>query len=190
MTTPKSSASSFIEQIKAEYREVVSAEATALPHAIRCGEFLNLAKENVKTEGGKWSDWLKANCPEIAQETASLYMRLAGNKKLVAKAKSIREARELLPKGKPRAPKPQSVELRPANSPTFEAELEVRAPDELFPVLVEHWEDNELEQLVKLIGEHLEKKRAATSAVAATPRPPISNAVTNPPPSNAVRRAV
>jgi hypothetical protein len=97
------SAASFIDQIKAAYREVVKAETSALPHAIKCGEFLALAKENLKAEqGGKWSDWLEANCKEIAQETASLYMRLAKNKKLVSKAKSINEARTLLPKQQPR----------------------------------------------------------------------------------------
>jgi hypothetical protein len=96
------SAASFIDQINAAYREVVKAETSALPHAIRCGEFLTLAKENLKAEqGGKWSEWLDANC-EIEQETASLYMRLAKNKKLVSKAKSINEARTLLPKQQPR----------------------------------------------------------------------------------------
>src|SRR6516165_3640475 len=101
--TTQSSASAFIEQIKTEYRAVVEAEKSALPHAIKCGEFLKLAKENLKAErGGNWSDWLSVNCPEIAQETASLYMRLAEHKAKVGKAKSIREARELLPKAKPR----------------------------------------------------------------------------------------
>jgi hypothetical protein len=53
------SASAFIEQIKTEYRAVVEAEKSALPHAIKCGEFLKLAKENLKAErGGNWSDWL------------------------------------------------------------------------------------------------------------------------------------
>ena len=103
MTTTRNSAASFVDQIKAEYREVVSAEANALPHAIKCGEFLNLAKENLKAErGGKWLDWLKANCSEIEQETASLYMRLAKHKAKVFKAESIREARKLLPKSHPR----------------------------------------------------------------------------------------
>jgi hypothetical protein len=101
--TTQSSASAFIEQIKTEYRAVADAEKSALPHAIKCGEFLKLAKENLKAErGGNWSDWLGVNCPEIAQETASLYMRLAEHKAKVGKAKSIREARDLLPKAKRR----------------------------------------------------------------------------------------
>ena len=97
-----SSAASFVDPINAEYREVVKAERAALPHAIKCGELLNLAKENVKAEKMKWGEWLKVNCPDIAQETASLYTRLAEHKSKVGKAKSIREARELLPKAKPR----------------------------------------------------------------------------------------
>ena len=102
-----SSAASFVDPINAEYREVVKAEKSALPHAIKCGELLNLAKENVKAEKMKWGEWLKVNCPDIAQETASLYTRLAEHKSKVSKAKSIREARELLPKAKPRGREPE-----------------------------------------------------------------------------------
>ena len=40
--TTQSSASAFIEQIKTEYRAVVEAEKSALPHAIKCGEYLKL----------------------------------------------------------------------------------------------------------------------------------------------------
>ena len=101
------SAASFVDPINAQYREVVKAEKSALPHAIKCGELLNLAKENVKAEKMKWGEWLKVNCPDIAQETASLYTRLAEHKSKVSKAKSIREARELLPKAKPRGREPE-----------------------------------------------------------------------------------
>jgi hypothetical protein len=173
-----SSAASFIDQIKAAYREVVKAETSALPHAIRCGEFLHLAQENLKAErGGSWSDWLKTNCNEIAQETASLYMRLAEHKAKLGKAKSINEARKLLPKAKPRGtpPPPKPEEPAETRSETFEEEVTVRAADELFPVLAEHWEDRELEQLVRLITDHLQKKKAAAMS-----RPGISNTVTNP----------
>jgi hypothetical protein len=144
-------------------------------------EFLKLAKENLKAErGGNWSDWLGINCPEIAQETASLYMRLAEHKAKVGKAKSIREARDLLPKAKPRGAPKEPKEPQPSGGfekadklPTFENEIEVRAADELFPVLVERWEDDALAKLAKLITDHLQQKKSA--------RPEISNAVTNPP---------
>lgn len=176
MTT--SSAASFIDQIKAAYSEVVKAETSAVPHAIRCGEFLNLAKENLKAEkGGKWSDWLETNCGEIAQETASLYMRLAANKKLVLKAKSITEARKLLPKKEPRGEPPKPDAKLPSGgfdpapdkpkSPTFEEEVKGRAPDEILPVLIECWEDDDLRKLVALINNHLAQKRPEISTVGA-----------------------
>jgi hypothetical protein len=186
------SAASFIDQIKASYQEVVKAESGALPHAIRCGEFLTLAKENLKAEkGGKWLDWLDTNCKEIARETASLYMRLAEHKAKLGKARSIAEARKLLPKAKPRG-RPQTPPPQPDppsdNEPTFEDEVEVRAPDELFAVLVEHWEDQELEQLVKLIGDHLTKKKLATQEISTGRTNPVP-AVPSPT-SSAMRRTV
>src|SRR5215467_10857131 len=130
-----SSAASYVDPINAEYREVVKAERAALPHAIKCGELLNLAKENVKAEKMKWGEWLKVNCPDIAQETASLYMRLAEHKAKVGKAKSIREARELLPKAKPRGATKEPTEEagepdfepKPDDAPSFEDELETLA---------------------------------------------------------------
>jgi hypothetical protein len=201
--TTRSSAASFIDQIKAEYREVAKAEATALPHAIRCGEFLNLAKENLKAEkGGKWLEWLKTNCPEIAQTTASLYMRLAEHKKKVERAPSIREAQKLLPKGTrtPAAAKgdggvdpPQETKAR-----DISADLEVLAPDEVCKLLVDNWDDDDkLRQLSQLINKHLEEKRQRIAAAAssnpekrpgATPSPTISNTVANPPPQPQERR--
>jgi len=56
-----SSAASYVDPINAEYREVVKAERAALPHAIKCGELLNLAKENVKAEKMKWGEWLMSH---------------------------------------------------------------------------------------------------------------------------------
>jgi hypothetical protein len=58
-----SSAASFVDPINAEYREVVKAEKAALPHAIKCGELLNLAKENVKTEKMKWGEMAQGQLP-------------------------------------------------------------------------------------------------------------------------------
>ena len=183
----KNSAASFIDQIKAEYREVVMSESGALPHAIKCGEFLNLAKENLKAEkGGKWSTWRETNCSEISQETASLYMRLAENKKLITgKAKSIREADEIIRKAnsKPRKPPPQAdanelgggfVPEKPA--PKLEDELGTLAPDEVCKMLVDSWDDDQLRRLTYLLDDHLKRVAAATATI---PKPTISNAVTN-----------
>jgi hypothetical protein len=45
-----SSAASFVDLINTEYREVLKAESGALPHAVKCGDYLNRAKESVKAE--------------------------------------------------------------------------------------------------------------------------------------------
>jgi hypothetical protein len=167
MSATKSSAASFIDQIKDEYRQVVAAEGSALPHAIRCGEYLTLAKGNLKAEGGKWKDWLETNCPEISPETVSLYRRLAEHKAKVGKAKSINAARKLLPKNpNPRGATatPAGVEPQDKPKPKLKDELEVLAADELRDLLVEAWdgEDEKLAQLAKLIDDHLQKKKSVT----------------------------
>jgi hypothetical protein len=144
---------------------------------------LNLAKENVKAEKMKWGDWLKVNCPEISQETASLYMRLADHKKLVSKAKSIREARDLLPKSQPRGRQPEpeisntvtnstdpAVVLQAtgadeiiANIQDDEDKLEEVAkasivklsPDKVSTALIDAWDADQLRDLVSRLGNHL-----------------------------------
>ena len=196
MSTP--SAASFIDQIKAEYRKVVEAESGALPHAIKCGEFLKLAQENLKAEkGGKWSEWRETNCPDISQETASLYMRLAENKKLVmGKAKSIREADEIIRKARARTRTTKTPAQPDANepgggfvhekpAPKLEDELETLAPDEVCKMLVDSWDDDQLRRLTHLLNEHLKGVEAATA------KPTFSNGVTNPanPAASAERRA-
>jgi hypothetical protein len=45
-----SSADAFIPQIKAAYQEAATASKSSYDHAIKCGEFLNRAKENAKAE--------------------------------------------------------------------------------------------------------------------------------------------
>jgi hypothetical protein len=140
------SAASFVDPINTEYREVVKAERSALPHAIKCGELLNLAKENVKAEKMKWGEWLKVNCPDIAQETASLYMRLAEHKKLVSKAKSIREARELLPKAQPRGREPE-IGNTVTNSTDPAVVLQATGADEIIANIQD--DDDKLEEVAK-----------------------------------------
>jgi hypothetical protein len=194
------SAASFIDQIKTEYRLIVEAETNALPHAIKCGEYLILAQENLKAEkGSKWLDWLETNC-KIPQTTASLYMRLAKHKKLVVgKAKSINEARKLLPttpRPKP-DPKPDAEEpaggFDPSNDKPSEVAIENHqladlGADELCTMLKAEWADDDLRQLARLITDHLAEKAKLF------PKPETSNAVTTSPPPNptpsAVRRTI
>src|SRR5207245_11015440 len=73
----------------------------ALTNAIKAGEKLNLAKENIKAAKRSWLDWLRDEVKipgtdrSLPQTTASLYMRLAKHKSLLqteAYKKAIDEA--------------------------------------------------------------------------------------------------
>jgi hypothetical protein len=90
----KDNALNFVGQIMKAYNAAEKARGTALKYAIECGEYLNLAKENViAAKGkGKWKSWLTENCPDVHQTTAELYMRLAKNKNKIADCKSVRDA--------------------------------------------------------------------------------------------------
>jgi hypothetical protein len=92
----KSNPLSFVGQIMTAYKAVMKAEGSALERAIECGKYLALAKENVEEARPKhkWSAWLSEHCPDIHQNTAALYMRLADpeNADAIADCKSIREA--------------------------------------------------------------------------------------------------
>jgi hypothetical protein len=95
MTAPKKdSASVFVGDILRTYKAAKRVEGEALKAAMECGKYLNLAQENVKADKGKWLPWLKQNCPEISQQTASLYMRLADPENLdkLVGVKTIRDA--------------------------------------------------------------------------------------------------
>jgi hypothetical protein len=68
-------------EINAAHQEVLKAFGkSTLDAAIKAGELLNIAKENVKAEGKKWSDWLEEHCPDIPRRTVHLYRQLAAHK--------------------------------------------------------------------------------------------------------------
>lgn len=58
-----------------EHGLVVEHLSSALVHAIRAGEVLLQAREQVPT--GQWMKWVRENVPDIAHVTASKYMRFA-----------------------------------------------------------------------------------------------------------------
>jgi hypothetical protein len=97
---PKSSADSFVFEIRKEMEAAASAETTALAAAIRCGLLLIKAKENLKAErkGNRdkrrkwWIAWLEQH--EFNRRTAALYKRLADHEDDIREAgyTSIREA--------------------------------------------------------------------------------------------------
>jgi hypothetical protein len=52
-----------------------SSAQTAMQSALRAGQYLLQAKEQVPR--GKWSQWLAAHCPDVSVRTAQYYMRIA-----------------------------------------------------------------------------------------------------------------
>jgi Protein of unknown function (DUF3102) len=68
------------EQINAEHRACEVAAASAVEHAIRCGELLLEAKE--RSGHGGWLKWLKENC-EVSSRHAQRYMQLAKDQRVI-----------------------------------------------------------------------------------------------------------
>jgi hypothetical protein len=62
------------EEIREEHAKALTAARTAVDHAVRCGQLLAEAKENVPH--GEWGGWLDENFP-ASRRTAQGYMRLA-----------------------------------------------------------------------------------------------------------------
>jgi hypothetical protein len=96
MTTD--SALTFVGQINTAYDAAEKAGASALGHALECGKYLNLAKENVEaaTPKRKWKAWREEKLPSVSEETERLYRRLADavakKEEIFGKCKSIRDA--------------------------------------------------------------------------------------------------
>jgi Protein of unknown function (DUF3102) len=66
-------------RIRAAHTEVVASTKNVIQRALACGELLNEAKAK-KTKHGEWLPWLRANCPDISERTAQVYMKLARHK--------------------------------------------------------------------------------------------------------------
>jgi hypothetical protein len=166
----KDNALSFIGQIQTEHKAVLKADGEALKHAIECGKALNLAKENVLAAKGKWTKWREEHIPEISQQTASLYMRLAENEYRIAECTSIREADVVL--RKPRddesdSDKTESDEVddeaeneaddetnntllvRKGASPDLATTFKNSAVDEVYTALTQAWDREQLRDLIK-----------------------------------------
>jgi hypothetical protein len=174
---PKDNALSFVGQIMTAYKAIMKAEGSALERAIECGKYLALAKENVEEAKPKrkWSAWLKEHCPEIHQNTAALYMRLADpeNADAIADCTSIREADMKLrqPRNGNAGSSTQSADdvtaddddagdnsqrvVRAPASPDLAATLHNVGVDEVCLALTQAWDRQQLDDLVKRLGEHL-----------------------------------
>ncbi|MGB6286343.1 MAG: DUF3102 domain-containing protein [Xanthobacteraceae bacterium] len=112
-------------EINRAYQQIIDGEKKSIEYATEIGEMLIAAKKQ-HGEHGKWLAWLKAECPQIAETTAALYMRIAKNGDVLAAAVeangqrvadlTIRGAAKLLAKPKnPNAPPRQrKVDEEPA----------------------------------------------------------------------------
>jgi hypothetical protein len=178
MPKPKdNSALSFIGQIQTEHKAVLKADGEALQHAIECGKALNLAKENVLAAEGKWGKWREEHIPEISQQTASLYMRLAEYEEAIAECTSIRQADEKLRKPRGESDSDESTDSDETDDTADEEEddddtnnallkrelasasltsiFKNVAPDEVFAALKDTWDREQLVDLANRLTAHV-----------------------------------
>jgi hypothetical protein len=185
---PTDNALSFVGKIKTEHKAVLKADGEALKHAIECGKYLNLAKENVLSTKpkGKWTKWREENIPEISQQTASLYMRLAENEGAVAECTSIREADVTLRKSRDDGDDKRDDEAGEAAgdddsatnnallvggaSPDLKATLQNVAVDEVYAALTQAWDADQLRDLMTRVSAYL----ITLGPPPTTTRPPLA----------------
>jgi hypothetical protein len=188
---PKDNALSFVGQIKTEHKAVLKADGEALKHAIECGKYLNLAKENVAAGRGKWGKWREENVPEISQQTASLYMRLAEYEEAVAECTSIRGAdlalRALNAPDDPSMKSDESAEdeadaadatnnallVRKSASPDLTTTLQALAVDEVCAALIDAWDEPHIIELCNRLHAHFTKPKDDLSIPTPLKRQPL-----------------
>ena len=189
--------------INEAHKEVVTAQQTSLQHAITAGTTLRACKDTIPH--GEWTEWLEKNCPDISEETARLYMRLADPKnadKLEEAAEqngnavadlSVRGAAKLLAKPRTEEQKAKAKTAaanKAANKANHEAHAVARAsiedqvkalaPDEVFNALRDaHWEIEKLRELANLLNAHLKKltELDIPTALQRTPMQPLGSSV-------------
>jgi hypothetical protein len=172
----KDNALSFVGQIMTAYKAIMKAEGGALEHAIECGKYLALAKEDVEAAKPKrkWSAWLSEHCPDIHRNTAALYMRLAENEEKIADCASIREADVKLRKPSQCGDGDSGDDESDAEEVTDEEAdevpqrvvqagsradladlLQALAVDEVCTALIDTWTPDQLRDLIKRVNAHL-----------------------------------
>jgi Protein of unknown function (DUF3102) len=164
--------------INVELKAIIEATETSAQHAITAGHILKACKDSVGH--GEWEKWLGQNCPDISMRTASYYMRLAkheqeieekfkadGNRQRIADL-SASALHSLIP-AKPKTPEQlakaekakaekdaKAATTAKANaSASIETLLEALAPDELVTAVRHVWGAEQIEELVKQLGDFL-----------------------------------
>jgi hypothetical protein len=157
-------------EINRTYQQIIDGEKKSIEYATEIGEMLIAAKKQ-HGEHGRWLDWLKAECPNIAPTTATLYMRIANKGDELATAAeangqrvadlTIRGAARLLAKpkkeGTPRSTRPRNSKAAvepPAQgaSPDLPTLLESVDADELVTALQQaKWDAEKVKKLVSIL---------------------------------------
>ncbi|HET8920930.1 MAG TPA: DUF3102 domain-containing protein [Xanthobacteraceae bacterium] len=181
MTEEPRSLKQLASEINRAYQQIIDGEKKSIEYATEIGEMLIAAKKQ-HGEHGKWLDWLKAECPNIAETTATLYMRIAKNgDKLAAEAEAngqrvadltIRGAARLLAKpkndGAPRSSrsrtKASDEPVQSAVSPDLPSLLMNVGADELVTALRQaKWDGEEVKKLVSILTASLQSTASAPS---------------------------
>jgi hypothetical protein len=187
--------------INDEYSVIVANERANLPKAQALGEKLRVLQS--KAKHGEWRDKLKAHCPKVSYETATLYIRLWDKREKLAElaaAKSvtvtdltIQEARKLLAtpktdsgdnKGKPTKVVKGAV-VEPGNEPPSPRSI---PPDEqvkrleldygdMFEALKRAYDDDDLRQIAERLAEHLKMRLVPVVPLATVSASPVAAAL-------------
>jgi hypothetical protein len=161
------------KQINDNHAAIVRDAKSILTRAIAAGQALAIAKAAIPD--GTWLRWLRENCT-VSERTAQLYIQLAeyrrqlqaeaDNRSATIADQTLNEAiRSLRARkaGKKKPPKeepPKAVVLGGVDEPkerppTLEDLLANHAADELFVVLKDTWDDEQLNALCGLIRSHI-----------------------------------
>jgi hypothetical protein len=146
--------------------EITAATQTSFEKSKEAGAILREVKKHVPF--GKWEDWLEENCPNIAKETARLYMRVADEKNATrleeAAAQNGNAVADLSLRGvakilsRPRGPRPAKPNNNAAASPGLTELLKSTGVDEIMKGL--HQADKS-DAVAAQYGETLEDKISA-----------------------------
>jgi hypothetical protein len=193
---PKDSALSFVGQIMTAYKAIMKAEGSALEHAIECGKYLALAKENVEESKPKrkWSAWLAEHCSDIHRNTAALYMRLAKYEDKIADCTSIRDADVRLRKSEDenddesdsdgdesdaeevtdeKADEAAQRVVQAGSRADLADLLQALAVDEVCTALIDAWDEDHIRELCDRLRDHFTKPAQQTPDELRRPPPPL-----------------
>jgi hypothetical protein len=184
-------------EINRTYQQIIDGEKKSIEYATEIGEMLIAAKKQ-HGEHGKWLNWLKAECPQIAETTATLYMRIAkrgdelataaeANQQRVADL-TIRGAARLLAKPKdetaPRSPRPRNPKaaVEPPEPPAQGASPDlptliknVGADEVALAIRQADWAMEEIRKLISMLTVRMQS--LGTQAPPLRPQPSASPSV-------------